>query len=388
MANAIPTTMKSARLVSHVNKGIREFSRDELQQCIQVLDVPLRPLKSGEVLVRVEKTVINPADLSNLKGTYGNKNEKDSYQPKDKNEKEEKNEGAPLGSEGSGVVVASGGGLLAWRVMGKRVGFVTQGGAWSEYVILDATRVIDIGNASFSEGASCFVNPLTTIAFLEIALSRGEKSLVHTAAASALGKMLIKNGKRKGIDVICVVRSQSQVEACKEAGAVNIVNSSDEDWVKQLRDICEKNKTRLAFDAISGPMTGNLLYALCDGGEVQVYGGLSELPANNVSTRDLIFKKKSVTGFWLVQYMKSKWTLGLLQWTWEVTAQLTGDFKTDYAKDFPLSEIHEALLSYSKDMSSGKILLSCSSSTEAASPTTEQASPPDSKKAKTEESDQ
>lgn len=66
--------------------------------------------------------------------------------------------------------------------------------------------------ATFEDGAGMFVNPLTVISMLNIARAAGSRAIVHTAGGSALGKMLIKAGKRWGIAIIPVVRSAAAVE--------------------------------------------------------------------------------------------------------------------------------------------------------------------------------
>ena len=78
------------------------------------------------------------------------------------------------GFEGSGLVVASGGGLAGWSSKGKRVAFFargkgkTEGGAWSEYVVSDAIQCLTLPNGvSYEHGACANVNPLSAVGLLE-----------------------------------------------------------------------------------------------------------------------------------------------------------------------------------------------------------------------------
>ena len=80
---------------------------------------------------------------------------------------------------------------------------------------------------SFEEGSMSLINPLTALAFLDILKSNKEKSVVITAAASALGKMMNRYFPKEGIEVINIVRRQEQVELLKEEGAKYVLNSSD-----------------------------------------------------------------------------------------------------------------------------------------------------------------
>jgi NADPH:quinone reductase-like Zn-dependent oxidoreductase len=67
----------------------------------------------GQVLVKVECAPINPSDTYFLAGMYG----------KAGDDGPARNIQYPItpGWEGAGVVVQNGGGLMGWRVMGKRV---------------------------------------------------------------------------------------------------------------------------------------------------------------------------------------------------------------------------------------------------------------------------
>lgn len=108
--------------VLYVEKGRVDYGAD-------VKEIPTPA--SGEVLIKVECAVINPSDLYMMQGNY---NGEFDY---------------PLtpGSEGMGTVVANGGGVMGWRLVGKRVGFsrpgekggkFSRGGAYAEYIVTTA----------------------------------------------------------------------------------------------------------------------------------------------------------------------------------------------------------------------------------------------------------
>ena len=74
---------------------------------------------------RVVAAPVNPSDYGKLKATLA---PDATYTP------------TPMGNEGSGVVIASGGGVFANALVGKNVGFVNlkKQGSWSEYVTASA----------------------------------------------------------------------------------------------------------------------------------------------------------------------------------------------------------------------------------------------------------
>jgi len=56
------------------------------------------------------------------------------------------------------------------------------------------------------ENASCsFVNPLTVLSMLEIVKAQRVGAVIHTGAASALGRMMIRHFQQSGVKVIGIV---------------------------------------------------------------------------------------------------------------------------------------------------------------------------------------
>ena len=96
----------------------------------------------------------------------------------------------PVGNEGAGIVEAAGKG--AEHLIGKVVG-VAGGAMYSEYRCLPAMSCLEMNEGTTPEqAASCFVNPLTALGMVETMRLENHTGLVHTAAASNLGQMLVK----------------------------------------------------------------------------------------------------------------------------------------------------------------------------------------------------
>jgi len=316
---------------------------EDVKKAIKVEKIPLPTPRPGQVLVKMERSPINPSDLGSLSGHY-DPNKKSEY---------------PItpGFEGCGTVVASGGGIMAWRLLGKKVA-INGTSLWAEYAIADALTSLPVpDNLSWEQCAGAFVNPLTVLAFVEIAINEGHTAILHTAAASSLGKMLIRHAKRHNVKVICVVRREDQVKQCEAAGATLILNTADADFDEKLKEMTAKYNCRLAFDAVAGELTGQILAGMPEGSQVQVYGGLSGKASANISPTDLIFKKKSVVGFWLKDYIDHKYKLGLFFWMRELARLLNGDLSSDIGKQFSLKDTPEALCYYVANMSAGKVLI-------------------------------
>jgi hypothetical protein len=146
-----------------------------------------------------------------------------------------------------------------------------------------------------AEGASCFVNPLTSLGMIETMRREGHKALVHTAAASNLGQMLNKICLKDGIDLVNIVRNPEQADILRKIGAKHICDSSAPTFMEDLTNALVATGATLAFDAIGGgKLAGQILtcmeiaanktakvysrYGSSVHKQVYVYGGLDTRP--------------------------------------------------------------------------------------------------------------
>lgn len=68
------------------------------------------------------------------------------------------------------------------------------------------------------------MNPLTVVGMTEIFDGHPNKlGLIHTAAASALGRMLNKRCIRLGIPLLNIVRKQEHADLLKSEGAEHVI---------------------------------------------------------------------------------------------------------------------------------------------------------------------
>jgi NADPH:quinone reductase-like Zn-dependent oxidoreductase len=200
------------------------------------------------------------------------------------------------------------------------------------------------------------VNPMTALAFLEIARSGNHRSVLNTAAAGALGQMVDRLLSSAGIRVINILRRPAHVDEVAKHGADLVLDSSSPDFDAELRVVCKQEGARLAFDAVAGELTGRLLAAMPGEATVIVYGGLSEQPVR-AEIGDLIFKGKTVTGFWLTRWLPQK---NIVQSTrlWRRVQRLIGsELSSEIRSRYPLESVGEAVTDYESDMSSGKVML-------------------------------
>ncbi|KAL4459917.1 hypothetical protein ABPG74_003443 [Tetrahymena malaccensis] len=319
---------------------MRALIMEQFKQPKFVKDFPIPEPKEGQVLIKVEAAPINPSDLSYINGQYG----KEAKFP------------VVLGFEGSGTIVKSGGGVYADSLVNKRVAFSSETGSYAEFCLAKATSVVPISDdLSFSQASCSFVNPLTCVAFLEIVKEAGVKAIVHSAAASALGKMVVRYFQQNGIKVINLVRRQEQVDTLKAIGAEYVLNQTDPNFNEQLSKLSEELQATIFFDAVAGSTTADVIYQMPKGSTVYVYGGLSG-QESLIGPRVLIFKDATVKGFWLSIWLTKLKLEQIVSLIKKVQTLLTSDLKTDIAGEEKLEQFSQALEKYTKNMSAGKIL--------------------------------
>jgi NADPH:quinone reductase-like Zn-dependent oxidoreductase len=218
--------------------------------------------KDDEVVIRVEATPINPSDIGLLTGPADMSAAKASgtnespvvTAPIPQNFMRalaaRVGQSLPVGNEGAGVVVKAG--KNAHALMGKLVAAIG-GGMYAQYRTVRASDCLVLPEGTKpSEGASCFVNPLTALAMVETMRREGHKALVHTAAASNLGQMLAKICLKDGVSLVNIVRKPGQSRILREIGTKHICDSSAPTFFEDLTSALVDTGATIAFDAIGG----------------------------------------------------------------------------------------------------------------------------------------
>jgi len=231
-------------------------SSGELRLGLEERDIPA--LSGSEVLVAVEASPINPSDLGVLLGAVdpgalsSDGSDLVSAVPEGALSfyRDRLDKPLPVGNEGAGTVVAAG--PDAEAMVGRRV--ATFGGSmWADYRVADAGAVVELPDeVSTVEGAALFINPLTALSMVETMRAEGHTALVHTAAASNLGRMLVRICAADGVPLVNVVRRPEHAEELRELGAVHVVDSSQPDFAEQLTEAVRETGATLGFDAIGG----------------------------------------------------------------------------------------------------------------------------------------
>lgn len=163
----------------------------------------------------------------------------------------------PIGNECAGTVVAAGEHADAQALIGKKVA-CSNGAGFATHVLADLAMVMPLPEGVTAEqGASAFVNPMTALGFVETMKQQGYNGIVHAAAASNLGQMLVKICAADGIPLVNIVRNDQQVALLKGLGAEHVLDSTAKGFARQLADTIYETGVMMAFDPVRGGWLAN-----------------------------------------------------------------------------------------------------------------------------------
>ena len=221
-----------------------------------------------------------------------------------------------------------------------------------------------------------FVNPLTALGFTETMRLENHKAIVHTAAASNLGQMLVKICKADSIPLINIVRKQEHVDLLKGIGAEYVLNTSDADFMGNLIDALVETGATLGFDATGGGNEGKLpgqilaameiaanknakeysRYGSDTYKQVYIYGGLD--PSPTVLNRS--FGLSWGLGGWLLTPFIGRVGMEKFQEMRDrVAKEITTTFASNYTQEISLEEMldPEIIKTYAKQATGTKFLV-------------------------------
>lgn len=366
--------------------GLQLRSTVKAEGVVELSLIPVRTPEPGpeEVVVRVEASPINPSDLGLLlagadpaavqrSGTAENPIVTAKLSPEALRALQARiGQPLPVGNEGAGVVVAAGSSPAAQALLGKTVSMMG-GEMYCQYRCLHLAQCQALPEGTSAEqGASWFVNPMTALGMLETMRREGHTALVHTAAASNLGQMLVKLCQKDGVGLINVVRKAEQAALLRSLGAVHVVDSSTPTFMKDLVEAVSATSATVAFDAVGG---GNLVsqilmamevvaskgaaysrYGSATHKQAYVYGTLD--PSPTVLNRTFGFAW-GVGGWLLPTFLQKAGYETVQRLRARVASELTTTFASSYSRRVSLREAlqPEVIAAYGRQATGEKYLI-------------------------------
>jgi len=311
---------------------------EEVARCAEAPDVGAPG--AGEVVFDVLAFPINPADVWMCKGSYRLK--------------------PPLpatpGAECIGRVTAVGSGVS--HVKAGDLVINLQRENWTQKRRVKGDDVIAVPSGlPLRQAAMLRINPPTALLMLTdiVELKPGEW-VIQNVANSAVGRLLIRLARARGLKTMNVVRRDSLFGELKALGA-DACAVDGPSLAEAVKAHTGGAPIRLGLDAVSGQATARLAACVADGGTVCNYGAMTgEDPV--ISRSSLIFGGQRLVGFMLGRALATRSLAQIRAIYADLGAQiLDGTLSAPVEKVYPLEEIKAALAHAQQGERHGKILV-------------------------------
>jgi NADPH:quinone reductase-like Zn-dependent oxidoreductase len=226
------------------------------------------------------------------------------------------------------------------------------GFTWRERMIVRAHDLTAVPQAiDPRQAAMLAINPSSAYLLINayVDLKHGDWIALN-AANSAISRWLVGFAKRKGANVLGLVRRPEATSAAMEAGCDFVlldVDSAPEQFAEQHG----ATHIRLALDAVGGESSGRLASLLGPAGTLVSYAGQSFSPMVT-SPFDVIFKDLTIRGFSIGNPDFAERISGAIVLAAEMVA--SGEISIPVAAEYGLEEIRAGIAHAEKG---GKVLL-------------------------------
>jgi NADPH2:quinone reductase len=329
---------------------------------LSLADVPVPAPQPHQVLIRIEAAPVNPSDLGLLFAgadleqlTASGTPDRPVVTaplpaPAARAAAARLGQSLPAGNEGAGTVVAAGDSPQAQALLGHRVA-VAGGSMYAQYRCVPAAVCLELPDgATAADGAASFVNPMTALGMVETMRAEGHTALVHTAAASNLGQMLVRLCIEEQVPLVNIVRSEAQAHLLRNAGAQWVCDSSAPAFLADLTSALKATGATIAFDAIGGGTTASRILTCMEAAasagaefsrygsavhkQLYIYGGLDRGPTELTRSFGMAW---GIGGWLLTPFLAKAGPAKVAELRQRVAAGLTTTFASHFTDQVTLA---------------------------------------------------
>jgi len=302
-------------------------------------DVPIPEPRAGEARVKIEASGVNFIDIYHRIGLYP------------------MNRPCILGSEGAGIVDALGEGVSEVKP-GDRVAYAMIPGSYAEYAVVPAVKLVPVPDDIDAKSAAGIMLQGMTAHYLSHStypLQKGDTALVH-AAAGGVGLLLVQVAKLLGAKVIGTVSTQAKADLARRAGADEIIEYTQADFLAEVKRITNGQGVHVVYDSVGATTFEKSLDCLRPRGYLVLFGQSSGPvaafdPAKLAAKGSLFLTRPSLAHYALTRTELLRRATDLFDW------MQAGKLNLRIEKSLPLQDAREAQQLLEKRKTTGKLIL-------------------------------
>ena len=308
-------------------------------EALRYEDVPQPSPAAVQVLVKVEAVGVNYIDVYQRTGLY--------------------KVATPftLGQEAAGVVTAVGPGVTDPKV-GDRVAYTSILGAYAEYAVVPADRVVVLPDGvTARQAAAALLQGMTAhyLACTTYPLKAGDTCLVH-AAAGGVGLLLCQIASRRGARVIGTVSTREKAALAREAGARDVILYTEQDFEAEVKRLTNGLGLQVVYDSVGKTTFEKGLNCLTRRGMMVLYGQssgpIASFDPQVLSQKGSLFLTRPTLAHYITTRAELVARAGeVLSWV------KSGTLKVRIEHEFSLAETAEADRALEARKTTGKLLL-------------------------------
>ena len=240
---------------------------------------------------------------------------------------------------------------------GTRVAYAMHSGAYAEYAVVPAGRLVPIPEEiETRQAAAVMLQGMTAhyLAHSTYPLRPGQTVLIH-AAAGGVGQLLVQLAKRNGARVIGTASTEEKAALARKAGADEMILYTQVDFEEEVKRLTGGKGVHVVYDSV-GEMTFEKGLRCLKPRGCMVLFGQSSGPVPAVDLTALARKSLFVTRPGLAHHIADRQELlaragDLFQW------MAAGELQVSIDQVFPFSEAAAAHRCLEGRHTKGKVLL-------------------------------
>ncbi|KAM8953449.1 quinone oxidoreductase PIG3 [Pelodytes ibericus] len=303
--------------------------------------------KEGEVLIKVEASALNRADLLQRRGKYNPPPGASDI----------------IGLEVAGTVAGLGPGAQGCWKVGEPVMALLSGGGNAQYASVPAGHLMPIPSGMKATEAAAIPEAwLTAFQLLHFVgkVQKGETVLIH-AGASGVGTAAIQLCRLAGAVPMVTAGSPEKLETAKQLGAAAGFNYKQEDFGAKCLEFTHGVGVDIILDCVGATHWEKNLQCLNTDGRWVLYGLMGSGEINGDLLSKLLWKRGSILGS-LLRSRTSKYKAELVKaFTEQALPYFTSggsvELKPVVDSVFPLKKISDAHQRMENNQNTGKIVL-------------------------------